>query len=106
MENNKSVIEEYKVQIENSPSSIFTREDVVGLLTKLEVSLQGVSSDVSGDLQIRILDRIEEVISDEKIEDNIELDLQGFEISCSYDIDDLIRSLSSMVREEFEVNKE
>ena len=102
MENLKSVIEEYKVQIENSPSSIFTREDVVGLLTKLEVSLQGVSSDVSGDLQVRILDRIDEVIEDENIGDNIELELQGFEISCSYDIDELVRSLSSMIREEFE----
>ena len=106
MENNKSVIEEYKVQIENSPSSIFTREDVVRLLTKLEVSLQGVSSDVSGDLQIRILDRIEDVVSDENIEDNIELELNGYEVSCNYNIDELVRSLSSMVREEFEVDKE
>ena len=106
MENNKSVIEEYKVQIENSPSSIFTREDVVGLLKKLEVSLQGVSSDVSGDLQIRILDRIEDVVSDENIENNIELELNGYEVSCNYNIDELVRSLSSMVREEFSVNEE
>lgn len=106
MENNKSVIEEYKVQIENSPSSIFTREDVVGLLKKLEVSLQGVSSDVSGDLQIRILDRIEDVVSDENIENNIELELNGYEVSCNYNIDELVRSLSSMVREEFELEKE
>jgi hypothetical protein len=106
MENIKTIIEEYKVQVENNTSSIYTREDVVKLLTKLGVSLEDVSCDVSVDLQLRITDRMEEVVREINIDDNIELELSGNEIQCSYDIDDLVSELSSMVREEFSLNQE
>lgn len=101
MENITTIIEEYKVQVENNTSEIYTREDVVKLLTKLWVSLEDNSCDVLVDLQIRITDRIEEVVREMNIDEYVELDLSGREISCSYDIDDLVCEMSSMVREEF-----
>lgn len=93
------VVETFKVKVLQSPSSIFSREDVISLLTNLSQSLETVPTE--SDLETRILESIEDVVSGENIGDNIELELNGYEISCSYDIDDLISSLRSMVKDEF-----
>jgi hypothetical protein len=93
------VVEEYKVKVLNSYPSIFTKDDVIELLTNLSQSLETVPTE--SDLETRILDSIEDVVSGENIGDNVELELNGFEISCSYDIDDLVDSLRSMVKDEF-----
>ena len=100
MRNTTSVIEEYKVKVLNSYPSIFTKDDVTKLLVNLSEELKDVPTDLS-DLETRILDSIEDVVSGENIEDNVQLELNGFEISCSYDIDDLVDSLRRMVKDEF-----
>jgi hypothetical protein len=104
MKNVSDVIQEYYVKVLGSPSSIFSREDVIDLLGKLSVSLRDVPRP-SSDLETRILDSIEDVVSNENIEDNVTLELNGYEISCNYDIDDLVSSLRSMVKEEFETQE-
>ncbi len=100
MRNTTKVVEEYKVKVLNSYPSIFTKDDVIGLLVNLSQELDELPTDLS-DLETRILDSIEDVVSGENIGDNVELELNGFEISCSYDIDDLVDSLRSMVKDEF-----
>jgi hypothetical protein len=101
MKNVSEVIQEYYVKVLGSPSSIFSREDVIDLLGKLSVSLRDVPRETS-DVQTRIEERIFEVVSDIDIESNVELELNGYEITCTYYTDTLVRSLKDMVREEFE----
>ena len=100
MRNTTKVVEEYKVKVLNSYPSIFTKDDVIGLLVNLSQELKEVPTDLS-DLESRILESIEDVVSGENIEDNIDLELNGFELSCSYDIDDLVDSLRTMIKDEF-----
>lgn len=93
------VINEYKVQVEDSFPSIFTKVDVIMLLERLEVSLQDVPRETSDVLKVIeiIKDRIEDVVSSEYITDNVELSLDGTTIEVSYDEDSLIGSLKDMV---------
>ena len=93
------VIDEYKVQVEDSFPSIFTKVDVIMLLERLEVSLQDVPRETSDVLKVVeiIKDKIEDVVSSEYISDNVELSLDGTTIEVSYDEDSLISSLKDMV---------
>jgi hypothetical protein len=93
------VIDEYKVQVEDSFPSIFTKVDVIMLLERLEVSLQDVPRETSDVLKVVeiIKDKIEDVVSSEYISDNVELSLDGTTIEVSYDEDSLIGSLKDMV---------
>jgi hypothetical protein len=93
------VIDEYKVRVEDSFPSIFTKVDVIMLLERLEVSLQDVPRETSDVLKVVeiIKDKIEDVVSSEYISDNVELSLDGTTIEVSYDEDSLIGSLKDMV---------
>ena len=93
------VIDEYKVQVEDSFPSIFTKVEVIMLLERLEVSLQDVPRETSDVLKVVeiIKDKIEDVVSSEYISDNVELSLDGTTIEVSYDEDSLIGSLKDMV---------
>jgi len=102
MKNVNQVIEEYKVQVESSFPSIFTKVDVIQLLNSIEVELLKVPRGTSSDLLENIKDRIEDVVNEEDIEGNVELELSGNCIEVSYSTYDLIRNLTSMVEEEFE----
>jgi uncharacterized membrane protein YheB (UPF0754 family) len=92
------VIEEYKVQVESSFPSIYTKVDVIQLLNSLEVSLQDVprGTDISRIMEL-VKDEIEDVVSTEYISDNVELSLDGTNIDVHYDEDNLVRRLKDMV---------
>lgn len=102
MKNVNQVIEEYKVQVESSFPSIFTKVDVIQLLNSIEVELLKVPRGTSSELLENINDRIKDVVNDSSIEDNVELELSGNCIEVSYDTYDLVRELKSMIEEEFE----
>ena len=100
MSNVKQVIEEYKVHVENSFPSIFTKEDVISLLSKMELSLSDVDFE-SGNLEFykeNLKDEIRNIVDSSFIEDGVELELNyGREISVSYDVDELVEKLEDMV---------
>ena len=92
------VINEYKVQVEDSFPSIFTKVDVIMLLERLEVSLRDVprGTDISKIMEL-VKDEIDDVVSSEYISDNVELSLDGTNIDVHYDEDNLVRRLKDMV---------
>lgn len=100
MKNISQVIEEYKVQVESSFPSIFTKVDVIQLLNSMEVELQKVprgTSEFESHLIQEIKDRVEEVVDGSYIEDNVTLDLNGNCIEVSYDTDGLVRELKNSI---------
>lgn len=94
------VIEEYKVQVESSFPSIYTKVDVIQLLNSLEVSLSDVDFE-SGNLEFykeNLKDEIRNIVDSSFIEEGVELELNyGREISVSYDVDELVEKLEDMV---------
>ena len=105
MKNVNQVIEEYKVQVESSFPSIFTKVDVIQLLNSMEVELMKVprgTSEFESHLIQEIKDRVEEVVDGSYIEDNVSLDLNGNCIEVSYDTDDLVRELKRSIEVVYE----
>ena len=105
MKNISQVIEEYKVQVESSFPSIFTKVDVIQLLNSMEVELQKVPrGTIEFDTMLvdEIKSRLEDVVDGTYIEDNVSLDLNGNCIEVSYDTDDLIRGLKNSVDDSYD----
>jgi hypothetical protein len=100
MSNVKQVIEEYKVQVENSFPSIFTKGDVISLLSKMELSLSDVDFE-SGNLEFykeNLIDEIRNIVDEDVIVEGVELELSyGREINVTYDVSSLVESLEEMV---------
>lgn len=100
MENVKEVIEKYRGEVMSSYPSIFTKEDVVQLLTKMEVDLSEVNFD-GGSLEYykeTLIGEIRNIVNEDDIVDEVTLELNyGREIQVSVDVDSLVERLEDMV---------
>lgn len=100
MENVKEVIEKYRREVMSSYPSIFTKEDVVQLLTKMEVDLSEVNFD-GGSLEYykeTLIGEIRNIVNEDDIVDEVTLELNyGREIQVSVDVDSLVERLEDMV---------
>lgn len=100
MENVKELIEKYKGDVMTSFPSIFTKEDVVQLLTKMEVDLSEVNFE-GGSLEYykeTLIGEIRNIVNEDDIVDEVTLELNyGREIQVSVDVDSLVERLEDMV---------
>lgn len=102
MTNLSQVIEKYKVKVEDSYPSIFTKTDVIGLLENIQNELTEKPDVPSLDVIQDLKQRLKEVVYDIDIEGNVDLELSGNCVEVSYCIDDLTRQLMDVVDEVYD----
>jgi len=102
----REVVEKHQQQVMDSCPSIFTKEDVFHLLGEvLLVDLEKVESQtkkVEFDLEEfkeDLIDKVERIVDNFDIEDNVELEMSGREIDVSFDTSSLKDELRDSISE-------
>lgn len=102
----REVVEKHQQQVMDSFPSIYTKGDVVHLLGEiLLVELEKVESQtkkVEFDLEEfkeDVIDKVERIIDNFDIEDNVELEMSGREIEVSFDTSNLKDEIRDSISE-------
>lgn len=102
----KEVVEKHQQQVMDSFPSIYTKEDVFHLLGEvLLVDLEKIESQtkkVEFDLEEfkeDLIDKVERIVDNFDIEDNVELEMSGREIDVSFDTSSLKDELRDSISE-------
>lgn len=105
----REVVEKHQQQVMDSFPSIYTKGDVVHLLGEiLLVELEKVESQtkkVEFDLEEfreDLIDKVERIIDNYDIEDNVELEMSGREIQVTFDTSSLMDEIKDSVNEFFD----
>lgn len=99
----QEVVEKYQQQVMDSFPSIFTKGDVQHLLGEMLLELEKVPrGTIDFDLEEfkeDVIDKIERIIDNHDIEDNVELEMSGREIEVSFDTSSLKDEIRDSVSE-------
>jgi predicted RNA-binding protein Jag len=101
----KEVVEKHQQQVMDSFPSVYSKGDVQHLLGEMLLELEKVSREttkVEFDLEEfkeDVIDKVERIIDNFDIEDNVELEMSGREIEVSFDTSNLKDEIRDSISE-------
>lgn len=103
----QEVVDTYQQKVMDSFPSVFSKGDVHHLLGEMMLDLEKVQSKPLLDIDIEefkedIIDRVERIINNHDIEDNVDLEMSGREIQVSFDISSLVDEIRDDISEFFD----
>ena len=108
----KEVVEKHQQQVMDSFPSVYSKGDVQHLLGEMLLELEKVSRETKPLLDIDLeefkedlFDKIEKVVRNYDIEDNVELEMSGREIQVSFDYSSLVDEIREEVNELFDLSE-
>jgi predicted RNA-binding protein Jag len=106
----KEVVEKHQQQVMDSFPSVYSKGDVHHLLGEMLLELEKVSRETKKfefdleEFREDLIDKVEKVVNNYDIEDNVELEMSGREIQVSFDCSSLVDEIREEVGEFFDLS--
>jgi predicted RNA-binding protein Jag len=106
----KEVVEKHQQQVMDSFPSVYSKGDVQHLLGEMLLELEKVSRETKKfefdleEFREDLIDKVEKVVNNYDIEDNVELEMSGREIQVSFDCSSLVDEIREEVGEFFDLS--
>jgi predicted RNA-binding protein Jag len=100
----KEVVEKHQQQVMDSFPSVYTKGDVQHLLGEMLLELEKLENQTKVEFDLEefkedVIDKVERIIDNFNIEDNVELEMSGREIEVSFDTSNLKDEIRDSISE-------